>query len=484
MSRKLLGLNIRRDSVSAIVIKSGIKGSWIEQHVRVPIVADSHSFEEELGYALDTISSQIQTEDAVCLVAIPAGHVTYRNLSAPFNEIKKLRQILPFELETDLPFQADEIAFDFNLIENAPKTETPQLFTAAIEKRRIAVITKQLSRINLKPDIVTIGGYALGQYVSQMSPDNPCQLFIEIGRTDAIMVLSLDGNVCLVRTFPYIQNQSNAVQQLAAQVKRTLLSFERKSGLNCSLDDVRISTEPGDDTSLEKSLEDALGAPVSRMDLLKTTTRVTLSAKTDSWQPHLMDGALVLVLNELSGFESFNFIRGRMGMGKVWNENKRDILKTCCLGGVVVLLFIGYGIVSSYTLKQRVDAKKAEVVGVFQSTFPEITQIVDPVHQMRTKLAENQKGISFPGDTGSSVQTIDILNDISRLIPENLDVELMSIVSGGDNVIVSGNTDTFNAVDDIKTGLEQSEIFKTVSISSANMDKSGKRVRFKIKVAL
>jgi Tfp pilus assembly protein PilN len=82
------------------------------------------------------------------------------------------------------------------------------------------------------------------------------------------------------------------------------------------------------------------------------------------------------------------------------------------------------------------------------------------------------------------VRTIDILNDISRLLSESLDVELISIVWGGDNVLVSGNTDTFNTVDDIKTGLEQSDIFKTVSISSANMDKSGKRVRFKIKVAL
>ena len=69
-------------------------------------------------------------------------------------------------------------------------------------------------------------------------------------------------------------------------------------------------------------------------------------------------------------------------------------------------------------------------------------------------------------------------------MPKNLDVELMSIVSGADNVVVSGNTDTFNAVDDIKTGLEESDIFETVSISSATMDKSGKRVRFKIKVAL
>jgi len=484
MSRKLLGLDIRRDGVSAIVVKSGIKGSWIEQHLHLPIVANSQSFEDELERTLDILGSQIQVADTVCLVSLPAGHVTYRNLQAPFSEIKKLRQILPFELETDLPFQADEIAFDFNLIENPLKEEKPQLFTAAIEKKRIAAYVEQLQRINLQPDVLTIGGYALGQHISHMSPDSPCQLFIEMGKADAIMALSLAGKVCLVRTFPHNSNQPNANQQLAAQVKRTLLAFEHKSGLNCSLDDVRISLEPLDDTGLESMLETALGTPVSRIDLMKITSRIRLSTKTDPWQPHLMDGALALVLNELSGFDSFNFRRGRMGMGKVWNEHKRDILKTCCLAGVVALLFIGYGVVSSYTLKKRVDLKKAEVMAVFQSTFPEIKQIVDPVHQMRTKLAEAQKGISLPGEAISSVYTIDILNDISRLIPESLDVELLSIVSGGDNVVVSGNTDTFNAVDDIKTGLEQSDIFKSVSISSANMDKSGKRVRFKLKVAL
>ena len=107
-----------------------------------------------------------------------------------------------------------------------------------------------------------------------------------------------------------------------------------------------------------------------------------------------------------------------------------------------------------------------------------------PVHQMRMKLEEAEKSLTLPGSFGVTVKTIDILNDISRLIPEKQDVELVSIVVGADNVVVSGNTDTFNAVDDIKSGLEKAEIFQSVSISSANMEKSGKRVQFKLKVAL
>jgi len=186
----------------------------------------------------------------------------------------------------------------------------------------------------------------------------------------------------------------------------------------------------------------------------------------------------------LSGFDALNFRQGRMAMEKAWLENKKDILKMCCLAGVVALLFLGNSIVNYYTLKQRVETKQAQILEIFQTTFPEVTQIVDPVHQMRVKLESVAKRISQPGEFKTPVKTIDILNDISRLIPEKQDVELVSLVVGSDNVVLSGNTDTFNAVDDMKSRLEKADIFKSVSISSANMDKSGTRVRFKLKVAL
>ena len=37
MSRKILGLDIRHDAVSAVLVKSSIKETVIEAHVHVPI---------------------------------------------------------------------------------------------------------------------------------------------------------------------------------------------------------------------------------------------------------------------------------------------------------------------------------------------------------------------------------------------------------------------------------------------------------------
>jgi hypothetical protein len=58
------------------------------------------------------------------------------------------------------------------------------------------------------------------------------------------------------------------------------------------------------------------------------------------------------------------------------------------------------------------------------------------------------------------------------------------MVISPDTVIISGNTDEYNSVDEIKTSLEQIDSFKKVTITSSNTDRSGKEVRFQLKVEL
>ena len=51
-----------------------------------------------------------------------------------------------------------------------------------------------------------------------------------------------------------------------------------------------------------------------------------------------------------------------------------------------------------------------------------------------------------------------------------------------DTFQIKGETDTFNTVDIIKKGMEKSEYFNSVTINSANLDRSGKRVTFELKL--
>ena len=85
---------------------------------------------------------------------------------------------------------------------------------------------------------------------------------------------------------------------------------------------------------------------------------------------------------------------------------------------------------------------------------------------------------------GVRVRSIDVLLQISQSIPDNLDVLLNRMTVGADEVTISGETTDFNSVNDMKSRLEKNGFFKQITIASANMDKSGQKVLFKLKIDL
>ena len=137
-----------------------------------------------------------------------------------------------------------------------------------------------------------------------------------------------------------------------------------------------------------------------------------------------------------------------------------------------------------HALDQQLDRVDNQLTSVFHETFPEVTRIVDPYREMQVKLQEVKKNAVIETVTAPHIRSIDIIDSISKSIPENITLDVTRMVISPDTVLISGNTDTFKSVDDIKNRLEQIEYFKKVTISSSNTDRSGKEVRFQLKVEL
>jgi type II secretory pathway component PulL len=197
-----------------------------------------------------------------------------------------------------------------------------------------------------------------------------------------------------------------------------------------------------------------------------------------------MDNAFSLALMEIEGRNGLNFRKGPFAAKKFWEEHKKSLIKTGILVGLVLAVVFFNVALDSYFMGKKLAGLNNQITGVFTSTFPEVKKIVDPLHQMRIKIQDARKNALLTGQTEKNISTIDILNNISKLIPKNIDVNLTRLVIGVESIVISGNTDTFNSVDNIKNRLEKSDLFKKIIISSANIDKSDNRVRFKLKVNL
>ena len=84
--------------------------------------------------------------------------------------------------------------------------------------------------------------------------------------------------------------------------------------------------------------------------------------------------------------------------------------------------------------------------------------------------------------TAPDSNILDLLKEISVRIPKSVDVHINRMVIDPETVRITGKTVAFNEVDKIKNDLEPSTIFGEVTISSANLDRTGKKVQFEIKI--
>jgi general secretion pathway protein L len=197
-----------------------------------------------------------------------------------------------------------------------------------------------------------------------------------------------------------------------------------------------------------------------------------------------MDNALALALMEVEGYQGLNFHRGQFAAQKLIGKHKGALIKTGMLAAAVLVLMFFSLMMQTLALNKRIDAINNQMTRIYKATFPEVNTVRYPFEEMQAKMRETKSAAVLEAETGPHVRSIDILNNISEKIPANITVNLNRLVIQPDNVLISGTTDAYDSVDTIKSRLEQIQEFEKVSISSANIDRSGKEVRFMLKVEL
>jgi len=498
MTRKILGLDIRNDSISAVLLTSSLKGNEIESFAYVPYDEDNEDG-SRMYAALQKIVDRKNIADSVCVVSFPAEEISFRNLRIPF------RQILPLEMEPLLPYPTDDLLMDFQIMPLAEGSDDTDIIAVAVRKSYIDERVSELAAFGIAPRIIAAGSSQTALCLTHFSdiPDN--SVVIDIDSKKSSLLAFVSGQISLIRSMPLHSTIEKRAGALCADIQRTLAASETLTGaeirpeaffltgpgLNDQSDqsDQVGQADQADQPNLaDPDYQDEIArffdVPTYRMDLAKVSGVELDAAKATSWTPCQMDNALSLAFTDITGVPWMNFSKKRFAVKKQWLEQKKNIVKSGVLAGVILFLAILNMIFDFHTAGKEIDRLDGEIKKIFKASFPEITRISDPLKQMTIELRELKKDSAISDGAGENILAIDILNDISSMIPKTIDVEFERLVIGPDNVTISGETAAFNNVDDMKSHLEKGELFHKVVISSANTDRSENKVRFKLKISL
>src|SRR5581483_12219550 len=95
-------------------------------------------------------------------VSLPGQLVSTREMAVPFADPKKLRQIVPFEVESQLPFDLEEVAIDYLLLQsNADAGGTSQLLVSVVPKVGLRKYLSTLQSIGIDPAAIGLDSLSL-----------------------------------------------------------------------------------------------------------------------------------------------------------------------------------------------------------------------------------------------------------------------------------------------------------------------------------
>ena len=499
MAIKILGVDFRENAVSAVLIRGSYKGTWLEAHGHV-VLDQPEDLEKGLKSCLETVSGQADISNAVCIAAIPSDRFFFRNIFSPFTDPQKIDQTLPYALEQSLPVPADDLAIDFipvgctkpgnqfisrlrQLMGAAPRAASTRILTAAIEKSQLSAYLSCLKQCGLEPERIVPGGYALSLCLMHALRSPSSWLLVDADKNHTSLFLVLSRTLVVIRAFPGSGTFSSAAKissDLFPLIRQTLLASCKET----RIDRIFLSGSLSDVSAVAAMLSETCDLPVQPVNLVADADIRLQSDPPSYWRPETGDSALAAAMVRMIGLSGLNLRKGAFGLKTSWAAYRTGLLRTAVMAGLMVLAAFAYVRIDTQILEKRLDFLNRRIEQVLTGTFPEITTIVEPLHQMREHVRDAQRRIPGSDDKGQG-RFVDILARISSRIPENVPVELVRFVYDDSGLQLTGHTESFNFVEEIKRRLEgPNGGFSLVTIVSANVDNTGSRIQFHLDVKI
>lgn len=483
MSRKVLGIDIRKESLCAVRVTTSLRENRIDAHAHIPL-PDAAEDDNNFRTALHALCREIDPSGCDCAVSISADHFSYRILRVPFKDSKKIQMVLPFELEPTVPYPIDDLVIDFIDLQPPGPSDHSEIIVVAVPRSELNPYIESLAEFKIDPEMVTVSGLPAAMCLANRADPGEDRLILEIGNASSGLFIVSGNRLQMIRSFPTPIATTNRAGMLGAFVRRTLAAYDELSQTEFQPLDLVVTGSGLNGAGLDRDIAGVLDIPVKRLNFADRLNIQIDSENPKPWEPDLMDNALALTLMAIEGIKGLNFHKGQFAAKKLFIKHKKNWIKTGILAAAVLALLFFGAITETYTLNRKLDRLDQQITGIFKETFPDIKRIVDPHREMQVNVQEAKKNADFQSTAGPHIRSIDILNSISQSIPNSIEVDITRMVISPETVLISGNTDDFKSVDDIKGKLEQIDYFKKVTISSTNLDRSGQEVRFQLKVEL
>ena len=511
--KNALGLDLGSYAVKAVEIRQTLR-----------------SFEAVQLHALRRVDEEIPLADLLSrfvalhrfatqnvVSALPGDQVSSRRLSFPFGDGKRLAQAVPFEVENDLPFDIDDFVVAWELI-SSDRSHAEVVATLA-KRDAVSKVIGTLREAGCDPRTLEAEGLVLGNLATIF--DLPgTRLLADFGHRKLTCCLLHEGRAIAARSFPIAGQAlteaigkdrgfdsddaerakceegifrsgleatpqvSSVLQRICHELLRTVGAFEPTlvAAGTSRIEEITLLGGSAQIDRIDEYLAQNVSIPTKRLGLPIEELGESFVA---GGPPLLYAPAIALALRGTTRTRThMNFRQDEFAMRLDFSRYRRDFGSTAILSAIALLLAVlGFGTEALLDSRQAASID-AEIGRLYEEAFPGEPTPPNPVAALRDAVREANDRAEFLGVYRGNLSALDLLAEISRLVPPEVDVVIQELTIDHQTVRMRVRGKSFEAADRLGAELAKFGPFQTMRIGAIETDRKTGTKRFNVTISL
>jgi general secretion pathway protein L len=472
---RIVGLDIGTTAVRAVLIRTGFRKVEVMRYLSIPLSrADKMAKPVELGEAVRMLWRSFGQPPDITVADLPGSRVSLRTLTLPATASKHIDEVLPFELDSILPFATESAVVDYQPISKT--RQEIKLLVAASLREQVDERLKELHLAGVEPRALAAGAAALDALiyiVPELRKPGPF-LIADVG-FDQTDLCILQGGVCQsARTLSVGAGvlPGRPSDELWRGIQRTVAAYRAEGGPQIERVYVAGATAVNGATSW---VGEALGLPVEVLPL-------PLTPEVDPAVLPLFARASALACSGATSSRHINLRGDEFALKHTASTLRRSapLIGACALAFFASILFSLYAQKSVLAAEQK--SLSSGLKTLTKQVFGKATS--DP-QQIEKLIAGNAADDPLPRFDG-----FDVIDVISSLISPDVTHDVMRLlVEVGDynregQFELRGTLSSIEQRDAITTLLGKNSCFKDIKTGRTSPAREADRINYQVEAAI
>ncbi len=500
LNRRVLGLDIGSYAIKAVEFLQTWNGFEVVQLRSLRLSPKA----EETPVLLQSFLTTHGLPTGHVVTAVAGDRISMHRLSFPFRGRREIAQAVPFAVEERVPFDLEDICVDWVAV--ASEKERTEVIAALAPRAEVARNLEMLQQAGVDPRTLEAEGLLLGN-LGKLVDLSGTRLLLDIGHRKSTLCLCVEGRPIAARTVPIAgralteaiardRNLSIAdaerlkceeglfkhgldsefraatavLDRLARELLRTLGSLEplTRDPAEGRLEEILLCGGTAHLHRLSEYLAERTGIPTTRLRFRPDTAGGALLAGGDPL--HFACGIALALRGVGATHTHINFRKQEFSYRRDISEILAQLRPTAWLTAAVLVLAaldVGSRIAIESRRAQQLTQRAAQY---YNQVFPNSPAPENLATAMRDAVRTARERADFLGVYGGNLSALDLLTEISRLVPKDLEVVFEELSIDNQVVRIRGHTKSFEAVDRLESELSKFSPFSKIRRGEVQSD--------------